>query len=146
MSNRIADNWDRVLSSSPLNATASAVTGTGEHYDYELDATVRHWKAPPPYRAPTHLQKPLMGHRQGRLTVLGVWGRDRAKGTLWLVRCACGDYEVRPSKTVLTPNDNAKCDVCQHLDWLQHHEAFLRTKKGQAWSLANVKPLMKETA
>lgn len=117
-------NFDAIATAVPLNREASTVRdGSGDFYDFPIPLHVQHWKAPPtPVGKLGKGAEDLTGRVFGRLTVIrfhgsagGEWARP-----IWLVRCACGDYEVRRSKTLRsTTNADACCCICQHVKHLR---------------------------
>lgn len=136
------NRFDAILASVPMNGTAGAVTSPGVHYTPVLkDAPhLLHWDAPPKIRAipngggSTQFND-LSGIKFGRFTVVGVW--DDAEGaprndvkTKWVVRCACGDYEVRSSRAVKNPkNDQDRCRFCRDLEYKKRRYRDLGSRK-----------------
>lgn len=135
-------DFDRIASSAPLDATASAVRdGSGDLYDGPNLGDRQHWKAPPLPLAlkPLHLAD-LTGRRVGeRLTVVRFHGQS-GKSTpvnVWLVRCDCGDYEVRQDKKIRNgghPED--ACAICAHARVLRERAARTSTRKSRELSAA----------
>lgn len=143
----IADRWDRVLSSAPVNATVAGVTNSkGDTWEYRHKSGALRWEdAPPPTVPLPDNSKIKIGHQQGRVRVVGAYARGGNNGTVWLVRCACGAYETRRSKSLLkTKAEEDMCACCNKVQQLKRRHKFLNTKAGQEWSKANVKPLMSE--
>lgn len=88
---------------------------------------VNHWQAPPPAERslPVSLAD-LAGQVFGRLTVLRYHRSHKKVGAQWLVRCVCGDYELRSTKALLSaPPDHAcaECSHVEHLRWLSSQGA-----------------------
>jgi len=118
------DVFDRIAASSPQNATAARVTGRGEHYDPVIKFnTQEHWDAPPKmkrFAAADHghgTLPNLLGIKVGRLSVLGVYDdpTQTGRGLRWVVRCVCGDYELRSTKAMRNPSNNEdQCRKCDH--------------------------------
>lgn len=107
------DTFDAVLASTPLNGNAGSVTSRGTSWTpkQECPPDQMHWTAPPPMIAFTEAKRlydsayntlpNLTGEKFGRFTVIGVLDDYKPKrGLRWVVRCACGDYEARKSKTI----------------------------------------------
>lgn len=117
-----ADIFDRIAASTPLNATAARVTSqNGDHYEPEQKiGTQQHWTAPP--RCVKGPDVPgfidLTGKRFGSLTTIGFLGGNNKRG-LWLVRCDCGDYESRRTKTVKNGKPEDCCQKCQRWRYVQ---------------------------
>jgi hypothetical protein len=126
------DNWDAILTSTPLNSTAGAVTSRGEHYEPILKEAphILHRDAPPKMRAVPRSAPNLIGQTFGRMTVVGVYddceGAPRKdKKTKWVTRCACGNYEVRSSKAIRNPqNSEDRCIKCR--DWSYKQRRYER--------------------
>lgn len=116
-------NFDAVLACSPLNATAGAVTSRGAEWAPELkmhEGRV-HSKDPLP-TMPFSAKKicpqdDLTGRKFGRFTVIGFSAvQNPKKNGTWVVRCACGSYEIRRGKGIKAANDPDDCCVeCMHL-------------------------------
>ncbi|MFL5900897.1 MAG: hypothetical protein ACJ75S_06825 [Solirubrobacterales bacterium] len=127
--------------SGPVNRDAARVMMPGVHYEKTLHPDAKHWKVPPPhYRFIPQAGNPqsidLTGTKFGLLTVVG-WmgaiggscGRQR-KGPdkppkrmgAWLVRCACGDYEVRTARAIRNPNNKSdRCSICRDVQYKREH-------------------------
>lgn len=107
---------ERAATLSPIDRKASAqLLGSGES---EADTlTVRpHWKAPPVPRAtrPATIED-LCGRTAGRMTVIGFHNVYAGDG-LWLLRCACGDFELRRGNFVVECHDpDHCCELCSRL-------------------------------
>jgi len=64
---------------------------------------------------PSHVND-LTGIKKGRLTVIGLsasFSKDNGHGYRWVVRCSCGRYEIRRSRTILKGNQNDMCNICK---------------------------------
>jgi hypothetical protein len=101
------DVFDRIITSSPVNATAGRVMSRGEHWEPEgqLPPGLKHWKSPPQMRAfqtggSNGAAIDFTGRTFGRFTVLGLWSEQASDGARWICRCVCGDYEARSAKTI----------------------------------------------
>lgn len=114
--------FDRLATSSPLDATAARVTSQGTHYEPKVAyAEHKHWDTPPPMKPlpnnPTI--RNMVGRKFGRLTVVGLGDTKRgtgSSGASWVVRCACGDYEHRKTKAIENPlNSEDRCRKCHQL-------------------------------
>lgn len=116
-------NFDALAASAPLDAKASTVRdGAGDLWEPKLKAPHRHWKAPPPPLAalPPNAED-LAGRKVGRLTVVRYHGKVGKFGR-WLVRCQCGDYELRRRTAIVNyrPGDGRNEASCQACDYLRH--------------------------
>jgi hypothetical protein len=128
--------FDQLLTSRPVDKAAARVIGGGINYEPDKIIAQRHWSAPPPLAEITPLLRAnrqfrdMTGISFGRFKVvgyLGILGSDKQAKPLWLVRCACGDYESRTRKSISnTKNSGDRCDKCRHLVHLKRREAFLR--------------------
>jgi hypothetical protein len=115
------DRYDRVLASQPVDKTAAMAFAKGEHYEPDTKIDCEHWDTAPPLPVRPHNVEDLTGIQFGRLTVVGWYapaaGSD--KGTKWLVRCACGDFEVRRAKVIKRPGPGfhscRKCGFQKHV-------------------------------
>lgn len=132
----MSDIFDRIFASAPLNRTAATVTSEGERYTPAKKVTQNHWTAPP--RIARTLPSPgpsftnLTGTRFGRFVVLGLWEPDRPRGKnalpMWVVRCACGDYETRTTRAIRNPaNQDDRCQLCRHTAFLQKRSSQQRS-------------------
>lgn len=113
------DIFDRIAASSPINRAAGlAVSGASIHYEPKINDARESWDAPPALRPIPPNVPPLVGRRFGRMVVVGLQAETNGR---WVVRCACGKYEVRRAAAI-----NGKyaavqqCQVCDHLDKLRH--------------------------
>jgi hypothetical protein len=124
------DHWDAILASSPLNATAGAVTGKGVHFEPTEMTEETTWDAPPPLIAipkerrelPTFVD--LTGKRIGRLTVLGMVETGR-----WACRCVCGRYIARKGRGILKQGDEAMCNACNYTTHLRFNASGNRARE-----------------
>lgn len=68
----------------------------------------------------------LTGFEFARFTVIGKY----TVNACWVVRCSCGVYSVRRSKSILNPkNTQDRCEECRHLAFLKRDEVRRRTGK-----------------
>lgn len=111
------DTFDAVLASTPQGAIAGRVTSKGVHYEPDVDFdTHLHWDAPPPKKpipeAANNFED-MTGRKFGRFTVFGYFGKlNPKKKALWIVRCVCGDYELRHAAAIKNAPPNDCCRVC----------------------------------
>jgi hypothetical protein len=116
-------DWDAVAAAAPLDKAASVVRdGAGEHYDPEALGQP-HWTTPPPTtKAPGH-RADLTGVSVGRLRVVGYSHSHPKGGSRWVVRCTCGDYELRTSKAIEEPGPNGThepmCRKCGRMEYMK---------------------------
>lgn len=115
-------NFDVIAASAPLNREASVVRdGSGDQYEGKAPEYHAHWKAPPlpedQFRPETGGED-MTGVRFGRMVVVRYHRRHpRLRVAQWLVRCACGDYELRRTRAIKAAQEDHKCQVC---DWFTH--------------------------
>lgn len=116
-------DFSRVFSSSPVNATAARVLSGGINYE-ERPINEMHWHFDAPPTVMPKSKHPLAdsfvdltGRKYGRFTVIGFYGtRNKKRKALWLVRCACGDYEVRQARVIKSAADpDACCTYCKRV-------------------------------
>jgi hypothetical protein len=121
------DSLKNTLTNVPLNKTAALVVGKGESYIPNLK------KYPPCYHSKTPIatsrypgspENDLTGKRFERFRVIGYFRKGSVNhNSMWVVRCDCGDYEVR-RRDAFNPGQNKKlrnqcCINCQHLEELK---------------------------
>ena len=101
--------FDRIATGTPVNKTAAGVVSSGGRaWEPEKPPPpgYDHWKAPPAMKAwegPDRrgLTANLTGTKIGRIIVIGILDdAGRSRGLRWVVKCLCGDYEVRSSKAL----------------------------------------------
>jgi len=97
---------------SPINKTAALVVSKG--YSYETKTIKSNClfsetilKTIPTPKHPN--LKDLTGDRFGRFKVIGL-SADKAKR--WVVRCSCGNYELRTSKCIISNQPDQMCIKC----------------------------------
>lgn len=116
-------DFDTVAPLMPFDKTAGQVAARGESFEYTPPETVVHSETPIETRQATHREKldplfvDLTGVKGGRLTVIGIAATSPVDKRRWVVRCKCGDYEVRRAKIIkqwLTEefNGHAMCHEC----------------------------------
>lgn len=115
--------WEKLPATTPLNKTAAKVVSQrGDHYNPDVNYS-GHWHADAPPRmrkipARSKAAAKMIGHRTGRLKVVGLYAGKTSK---WVVRCSCGDYELRTARALRNPhNKNDKCQNCHHLGRVKH--------------------------
>lgn len=108
----------------PVNRTAALVVSRGEHFEPEVDTSKMVYSDTPlPIKRPTNAAKSnpaykdLTGLRNGRLTVMGLYAGGKGR---WVVRCACGKYEVRTAKAVKNIANNDMCSFCHAVERIKH--------------------------
>lgn len=125
-----------VAALSPVNKTAALVVSKGVHYEMNCEIQVPEYVGPPKM-TPRHLLPKcpsftdLTGWQKGRFKVIGMMAEHKGR---WVVRCACGTYTTRSSKSIksVEHNPNARFDACRqcmHFAQMKREEAYRRTGK-----------------
>lgn len=139
---RVVDSiFDKIATSAPVNKSAALEAARGVHFVSIKKITQRHEEVRPALRAPTapELANPefidLTGRQYGRLTVLGIFADqgDRAKDApqVWAVRCVCGRYESRKSKTIKKASPDDRCAECRNLESLRNSDCYAAPEKAR---------------
>ena len=128
-------DFDSVAPLRPADQTAGRVTSGGESWEpkAQMPVGLEHWDSPPPMR-PWHsnLGVPdLTGLKFGKLTVKGLWvetharSGDSGEATRWVVRCACGSYEVRKPSAIFSGLERCQghCWNCEQLRTIKYKYA-----------------------
>lgn len=108
----------------PVDRTAAIVTGKGIHYTpiIQKDSVIS--KVPIPTRQipestlNTSAFTDLTGRQIGSFKVIGLSKYQKKR---WVVKCVCGNYTARRSKSLLNESTRHMCDECNHLQrikWL----------------------------
>lgn len=126
MSYRQVD-FDAVAPLMPFDKTASMVTGRGESFEYSPPKDVVHSETPIATRRATPREKldpeyvDLTGIRAGRLIVMGIDASSPQEKRRWVVRCQCGDYEIRRAKVIKRwlEGENVSSAMCHECGYTQ---------------------------
>jgi hypothetical protein len=125
---------DRVITSDPIDRTAAMVTRKGVSYDPAKRITQRHWDCPPQMKPVPHGCENRIGTRFGRMEVVGYFCRSKKKGSIWVVRCACGKYETRTTKSIVNKNNDTDCcQICRHVLYLKRESRHAQTGEWAEW-------------
>lgn len=88
-----------------------------------------YWLDCPDLRPVTSNDPQLVGHRWGRLVVIGMLKKWRSGSSAsWVVRCDCGMYETRSARAIrraLNPDEG--CTRCGYVWHLKRQAYFDRT-------------------
>lgn len=108
----------------PVNSTAARVISKGIRYEVAIDEDRFNSESPPPLTKITEKhfrQNPLFVDfthvKYGNLTVIGLaksMRKGKAQGQ-WVVKCDCGNYEIRTAKAIknhLKNEENLQSDMC----------------------------------
>lgn len=116
----------------PINKTAALVVGRGEHFEPYVDNSTRVHSDVPlrlKHANKAALENPsyqdLTGLRKGRVTVMGL-SADVPKR--WVVRCACGSYELRTARKLKRENDEDMCAFCNEVESIKHRYSLEKRK------------------
>lgn len=127
-------DYQALATSAPINRDAAIARDGVSRQGYEPAKKIvqRHWSAPPPLQPMPEGVVNRAGIKFGKFTVVGYLERNKKKGSLWLVRCTCGDYESRRGKAIDNP-ENAWdcCEKCRHVMTLRRSDHFRRTGKNK---------------
>ena len=118
----IADRYDRIASSAPVNATAARALSTKGVAEPEPNfGAMAHWDAPPKTFPPPAGTAHRIGKKYGKLTVMGYLGSspNQGRASQWLVRCLCNRYELRTGKAVERATPHDECHRCRKMTGLQ---------------------------
>lgn len=113
----VMSEYTRIIKGEPIDKVARRVLQRGTHHDFVPDPTEQ-WTDIPletkPFPATCSPSENLTGMKFGRVTVIGLSvipnrrhkgnGSSRGnggKGPKWVVRCACGYYTIKRSRTLL---------------------------------------------
>lgn len=124
-------DYNALATSAPINRDAALARDgrSKDRYESKKKILGAHWSAPPPLPIRPSAAPDLTGHTFGKFTVIG-YIRTGKKGSMWLVRCLCGDYEERSGRAVKNPeNKFDRCGNCQQLLFLRREQHYLRTGK-----------------
>lgn len=109
-------DWDALAASAPINADAARAVVYG--YGSEEPTLLEHAKQQLP-TAPTFMN--LIGLKKGFLRVVAYAGSNKNGngGARWIVRCLCGRYEFRRTRSLRPDVSNDRCTACDRLRSIQ---------------------------
>lgn len=134
-------NFDAIATAAPLDRQASVVRdASGDLFEGKVPIWHVHWTAPPlPEGSRPRFCPDMTGAKAGRLTVVRYHRSHPKKGAQWLVRCVCGDYELRCTAALKTPHPDHKCEACAYFEkakrWREEGRAGLTTAKADGQRL-----------
>lgn len=148
----MSDNFDKVVSSVPVNKQSSIVTSKGVErikrpktrrgqQIFDVCPDIFDFRGPD--------SDNLTGKRFGYFTVVGFRPRQEKmkllksggailtknnKPGMWVVRCDCGYYEVRSKKALTRPSkfENLMCTECQYVEWVKNGKVKNGKMEGEA--------------
>lgn len=112
---------DRLLTSSaPVNSTAARVIRKGYAYEAKVKpGCTETWDAPPPSKRRPSAAPDITGFRRGFMTALRYHESGKG-GAKWLVRCDCGNFEVRTAaKWTAKQQEPDACTVCRKVHFIK---------------------------
>ena len=129
-------NWDRVITSAPLDAKAATVRDSEsiDHWEAKVADTQPRWFAPPlPVKPRPDAVPDLSGVRFGRMVVVRYHDNHPKVGSKWLCRCSCGYYETRKTKAI-TANKNTdhSCSACNYIGHIAYVQSSNRSRAADA--------------
>lgn len=143
-------NFDALAAATPLDRQASVIRdGSGDIWrEPDMPSNWAHWKAPPPAEGKLPAGRPnYAGAIFGRLSVIRYHGKSGLSNPqhVWLVRCSCGDYEVRREKSIAkalaggvaaSPDFAHSCKVCEQVQIIQGRARKANTQAARKTSAA----------
>ena len=120
----------------PINKTAALVTAKGVHFKPGNKINSIYSEMPLRTIPVLRGEENHTGKKFGFFTVAGKYFEKQAGNRpMWVVRCSCGNYETRRSRSINNPaNKNDSCHSCRELMHLKRQDEFHRT--GQNTELA----------
>lgn len=121
--NNFPDNKN-YLADTPIDKITAIGLSRGEGFVTHGDSP--HWRVKPDIcvRFIGPREHNLIGRQFGTLLVVGFLANGNQRGTRrssWLVRCSCGDYEIRTTPTLKKLNTPPVCSLChrrkKNWDW-----------------------------
>lgn len=116
---------DKYKAQIPVDSVALKVMLGGEDYvSAKCYGNTRHWKNMPPTRNVVRGTTNLSGTTFGRFMVVGLSAhKNLNKHAVWVVRCICGDYEVRSAKAMKNLDNKDDCCLeCKHVRKMKNGE------------------------
>lgn len=126
-------NGEDIAKGRPVDATAAKVTSKpGRLYQFNSRKVIAQAcsDVPLPTRqfvsnGPNSID--LTGWTRGRFTVIGAYAESSADKVRWVVRCSCGNYAVRTTKSVKNENNTDDCcEECRELKYLRRKDEYRR--------------------
>jgi hypothetical protein len=105
-----------------INQEARMMFAKGIKDELHTRIACAHWESCPPLKKVPDNTPNLSGIKIGRMTVMGLAKDMKSR---WVVRCACGDYEVRLAKSIKNPeNHGDRCVKCRRVAQVRRHHAY----------------------
>jgi hypothetical protein len=129
----LADSVEKIADMVPRDIVAwHSVFGEFVHWRPSVKNEARHYDAPPvrTRKFQGHAHDDMTATSFGRFHVIGYLPKNKTTRPhgVWLVRCRCGQYEVRNTKACRNPlNNRDRCKACRVLVHIRREEYFCRT-------------------
>lgn len=138
------NKMENIASKTPINKTAALVTNKGVHFRPKINKNGSRliWEIQPPIKPVPDNANNLVGLRKGRLTVIGILDKKllsinrKCSHSWWVVRCDCGNYSIRRSKSLLKKHNESipygphlMCHVCDKKEELKERGSFQKQYK-----------------
>lgn len=109
----------KIFTKDPIDRLASRVTQKGISYVPNKKISQKHFTERPPIAAVPKDLPDLTGAVFGQFKVIGLFDVHRKpngeRKSKWLVRCSCGDFEIRTRRAIKNKNNaDDCCDICRH--------------------------------
>lgn len=116
----------------PINKAAAIVTSKG--FEYTPERKRREFFSPYPIPIGAKIYRHEIDHTGVRIGRLIALGKSKENPKKWVVRCDCGNYALRSSKTFKnfgkTPNSQHMCAECGQIEQnIQSHKIDVFMKK-----------------
>jgi hypothetical protein len=116
-------DYDRIITSVPLNRTAALVTGRGTHWEpepgiYGPDDVVS--DTPLPIKTLKSFETNLTNQKTLRLLVVGA---HALLSRTWVVRCTCSLYELRTTEDLTKHKDSIHSSMCKRCQYVEEIKA-----------------------
>lgn len=121
----------------PVDKTSAMAMSSGVHYEWASPSSDRATNdLPIPTKDPPPKALDLTGLSLGRLVVVGYHRTKNKQSSLeshsWVVRCACGMYETRTSKSILRTLDGTTILKEGFQPMCQRCESTYRMRRGRS--------------
>lgn len=108
----------------PVDKIAAMTMARGVRFENNVNFDChKHWEICPPLRKiDKTCQLDFTGKVCGRFTVVGLHATIKKR---WVVRCSCGNYELRTTRALRNPNNYGdRCLLCRNMAFHKKDYAF----------------------
>jgi hypothetical protein len=118
-----------IVKRKPVDKTAALVTGKGVHYEREVKSEYSISDLPIPTRLVERNNdgnpefEDLTGRRAGRMVCIGL---ARDYNGRWVVKCDCGRYTTRSTKSIKKAAPDNMCEHCQRIVNVKRYQEYKR--------------------